>query len=307
MKKWWIWLVVVAVAAGGIGVLFGWPAAPVTVDTVRLRPQRVEQTVTCSGVVETAENTGVALPLSCVMEQVCVEEGQQVEKGALLAVVNKAATRQLLTGQPAALLALASLEAEITAPAAGIVMGVKAQAGQVLEGGTPLAVIAPRTALQVRIAIREKDLPSLEPGMRAYITGEGFAQERYTGTLSEIAATAGNSGTGAVVEGVVTLESEQADVSWRLGLTAKAAIVVAVSEEALVVPYEAVLSDSDGKDSIYILEDGVAHRCEIKTAAQLGTGLLLADNALEGATVIIRPEKVSGDGVAVQTVEQEAE
>lgn len=305
MKKWWIWLVVVAVAVGGVGLFLGWPTTSVTVDTVRLQLQRVEQTVTCSGTVESVESTGVVLPLACVLERVCVETGQQVEKGAVVAVVDKEATRLLLGSQPTALVALAALDEQLTAPATGIVVAVKGKAGETLEMGTPCVALAPRSSLQVRIAIREKDLPSLETGMRVRVTGDGFDRDSYSGTLSEISSTAGNTGTGAVVEGVVTLEAGQADASLRLGLTAKAAIVTAVSEEALVVPYEAVVSGSDGRDSVYVLEEGLARRREITAQAQLSEGLLLADDALEGATVILQPERITGDGMAVIATEQE--
>ena len=304
MKKWWIWLVVLAVAAGGAGVFLGWPAAPVTVETVRLRPQRVEQTVTCSGVVESAENTGVLLPMACVLEQVSVEAGQQVEKGAVVAVVDKEATRRLLGNNPSALMALAAMDAQLTAPETGIVVAVKGVAGETLEAGTPCAVIAPREALQVRIAIREKDLPALETGMRVRVSGDGFTRDSYAGTLSEISSTAGNNGTGAVVEGVVTLEAEEADASFRLGLSAKAAIVIAVSEEGLVVPYEAVVN-RNGTDGVYLLEDGIARRRDIPVLAQLGDGLLLADETLKGAEVILEPKKITGDGMAVQAAGEE--
>lgn len=304
MKKWWIWLVVLAVAAGGAGVFLGWPAAPVTVETVRLRPQRVEQTVTCSGVVESAENTGVLLPMACVLEQVSVEAGQQVEKGTVVAVVDKEATRRLLGNNPSALMALAAMDAQLTAPETGIVVAVKGVAGETLEAGTPCAVIAPREALQVRIAIREKDLPALETGMRVRVSGDGFTRDSYAGTLSEISSTAGNNGAGAVVEGVVTLEAEEADASFRLGLSSKAAIVIAVSEEGLVVPYEAVVN-RNGTDGVYLLEDGIARRRDIPVLAQLGDGLLLADETLKGAEVILEPKKITGDGMAVQAAGEE--
>ena len=305
MKKWWIWLVVVAVAGSGIGVVLGWPETPVAVETETLQPRRVEQTVTCSGLVEAADTTGVVLPMNCVLEQVHVRVGQQVEKGAVVATVNKEATRKLLGNQPAALMGLASMEAELTAPETGIVVAVAGTPGTVLEAGNPCAVLAPRSALRVRITIREKDLPSLETGMQARVSGDGFSRDSYRGALAEISYTAGASGTGAVVEGVVTLEKNQADASLRLGLTAKAAIVTAVSEEALVVPYEAVVSDSDGRDYVYVLEEGLARRRELTVAAQLGDGLLLADGGLEGAQVILEPEKIFGEGMAVHATAEE--
>ena len=298
MKKRWIWMVVAVVAVSGIGVAIGMPDPPPTVRTAVLQPRRVEQTISCSGVVEAGKSTPVLLPMTCVISEMWAQEGQQVKKGDTLAVVNKEATRALVGGDYGSLLALAAMEEQITAPADGIVVAVKGEAGLPLEVGTPCAVMVPRSALQIRIAIREKDLPKLKTGMAIRLRGDGLEKTTYQATLTEISYSASSSGAGAVVEGIVTLDQGQVDDSFRLGLTAKATVITHTVTDGLVVPYEAVGSDGDGTDYVYLLEDGVARRRPLQVAARLGEGLLLSNGALEGAAVILQPEQVS-DGVAV--------
>ncbi len=301
MKKWWLFFVAAAVAAGGIALVLGRPSPVVTVDTVRLQPRAVEQKITCTGVVEAAEKQSVSLDVACIIKEVLVEEGQTVEAGTPLVTVDKEASRLAgLAGNGSGALALAAMEDTITADEAGVVLAVNAKAGQPLEAGMPCVVVAPRSALQVRIAIKQKDLRTLEEGMPARVSGDGFRRGAYEGALTEISATAHTVSSGeTVVEGVVSLDEGQVDDSLRLGLTAKAAVVVSADEAALVVPYAAVQEDDQGKEYVYVLERGCARRRELQVAEELPTGVLLADEALAGAEIIMDPESVTQDGMLV--------
>lgn len=302
MKKWWI-ILAAAAACVGLAFLLRRPEGPVSVKTLRLEPQSVEQTVSCTGVVESAKQQGITMDTSCVISEVLVKEGQSVEIGDPLVRVDKEATRQsgATTGTPREALALAAMQEEIVATEAGVVVSVEAKEGQLLKKGVPCVVLAPYSALQVRIAIKEKDLPVLEESMKARVSGDGFRKGGYEGILTDISSTAHTTGTGdTVVEGVVTLADGQADDSMRLGLTAKAAVVVSATDGALVVPYEAVREDEHGQEYVYVLEDGVAHRQELAVKEELAAGMLLADDDLAGAQIITQPELVSADGMAVR-------
>ena len=155
----------------------------------------------------------------------------------------------------------------------------------------------------MRIAIREKDLRVLKTGMPVRVTGDGFQKDAYAGTLTEIASAARNgSGSGTVVEGVVTLKEGEIDHSLRLGLTAKAAIVTAVTDGGVVVPYEAVLTEEE-QSYVFVLEDGCARRRNIRVLEQLADGVLLADGDLSDARVIAQPGRIDRDGMAVVAAE----
>ncbi len=298
MKKRWIWIALLVVVAVGVGWYISRPETPMTVDTMLLQPQRVEQTINCTGAVESAESTGVFLPLSCVIREVWVEPGQQVEVGDTLFAIDKEATRYLQEDS-ADLLTLAAMEEQVTAPYSGIVTAVKAKVGKTLEPETPCVALALPSSLQVRVSIREKDLRTLKTGMTVRVTGDGFQKKSYDGILTDISSAASTAGSGAVVEGVITLQEGQVDVSMRLGLTAKAAIITQITEDGLVVPYEAILSDDRGQDYVYVLEEGRAHRIDVEAAAQLSDGILLADPAMQGKRLILQPDKIAEEGIAV--------
>ncbi len=297
MRKHWFWVVTAIVAAVGIGVWLRIPDAPPTVRTMVIRPSKVEQTVSCNGVVEAADGVGVFAPVSCHIREVCVTAGQRVNKGDVLAVIDKDATytdeTDLVTQ-----VTLAGMEDTLIAPDDGVVVEVSAKAGETLKFGTPCALLVRSCDLQVRIAIREKDVRVLREGMRVRISGDGLEQTSYAGVLSEISCTASSSSSTTVVAGVVTPDIGVADESFRLGLSAKATVITSVEEEGYLVPYEAVLADEEGS-YIYVLREGVAHQRRVEGAVQVPRGLLLTDAALAGSSVILEPEKVAGDGAVV--------
>jgi len=297
MKKRWVILSVIGLAIVLTVVLSRVSQRPITVSAITLEPRRVEQTVSCMGVVEVADATVVALPIDCVIQKVNVKVGDRVQKGEVLAVVDKEATRQTLFDS-ASLMALAALPETVTAPRDGTVMEVGAAAHQILEYGSPCAVLAADEDMQIRIAIRERDLRMVKKGMTVRVTGDGFEKEFYEGILTKISSTARTDDGGTVVEGLVDLSDGAFDPSLRLGLTAKAAIVTAVTENGYIVPYEAVQSDKDGS-YVYVLDNGQTRRQEIAVAAQVAEGILLQDASLATEQVISDAQSITASGQKV--------
>lgn len=302
MKKKWMIVSVVGLAVVAAVVFSAFQRRPVTVSAITLQPRRVEQTVSCMGVVETADVTVVALPVECVIQQVHVKAGDRVKKGDPLATVDRDATRQTIYDS-VSLMALAALPDTITAPCDGTVMEVGAKTQQVLEQGVPCALLAADEDVQIRVAIRERDLRSVRQGMRVRITGDGFEKAAYEGVLTGISSAARTDESGTIVEGVVTLLEGAVDTSLRLGLTARAAIVTSVTENGYVVPYEAVQSDKQGS-YVYVWEDGVARRQAIDVAAQVAEGILLQDATLASSQVIRDAQPITANGQRIVLQEE---
>lgn len=297
MKKRWLVAVTIPIVVAMVGVRIVGSETPPAVRTQALTISTVEQTVSCNGVVEAADGIGVMAPVACTIREVHASIGQRVRKGDILAVVDRESTVEHAT-DPMTKLAVAAMEENLVASDDGIVINVNAEAGKELPFGTPCVVLVRPCDLQVRIAIREKDLRVLQEGMRVRISGDGFAQKHYAATLTEILATASTNSSAPVVEGVVSMDDGQVDDSFRLGLTAKATVITSVTDEGIVIPYEAILSDESG-NYVYIVEQGAAKIYRLNDAAPLAQGLLLYDTRLKDSSIIMEPEKVEYEGMTI--------
>ena len=309
MKKRLIFPVIVGVAAIVFGAMKDGEKTSVTVEAAGLQAQTVEETVSCNGVIEAGETVLVYPPVNCVVQNVSVKVGQQVTAGESLIVIDKEATKRTQIGDDrmSDALELTAMAGSVTSPVDGIVLSVDAMDGTLLDAGVPCVTIAPRTGLQVRVMLREKLLPKLAVGQTVQISGAGFDKDMYCGTLSEISsAAASNSGGESVVEGIVALDAGEVDASMRLGLSAKAKIVTSTREACVLIPYEAVAHTEDGQRYLYFAENGKAIYCPITPIEDLAEGVLVNGDAWVGRTLILEPEKVTGDGMSVHLNKREA-
>ncbi len=305
MKRQWGFLALCLVAAVTLFVTYDVPEKAVAVSTQTLTMQSIEQTVTCSGVVESGETRGVFAPLFCVVAEVLVDEGQAVSAGDALLRIDKEATRAAQSDRVSEALPLLAVPQEITAPTDGIVLSVEVAVGDAVDKAFPCVLLAAQENRQVRIAIREKWLPSLRVGQAVRVSGAGFDKDLYRGSLSEISSTAStNSANGErLVEGLVVLESGEADASMRLGLSAKAKIVVSTVDNGVVIPYEAVVQEEDGDRYVFLADNQTAVKCPITPLEELSDGILVDTEQFAGRRLILQPEAVT-DGSAI--IEQEA-
>ncbi len=309
MKQWWMLPLAIG-AAVVLGVTSESEKEPMTVKTTVLQPQTIEQTVSCSGVVEAGEIEGVFAPQTCIVQEVLVEVGQRVSAGDRLIAINKEATRQLQMSSDrlSGALSLTAMNEMITSPTDGIVVSVEAATGVMLETTTPCVTIAPDTGLQVRVMIREKLLPDLEIGQAVRVSGAGFDKELYHGQLSEISSAASDTAGGeSIIEGVITLDDGEADESMRLGLSAKAKVVIATVEQGILIPYEAIVQADSGESSVYFVEDGRATRRVIEPQGEFAGGVLVLQADWAGNTLVLEPERIDGDGAVVLTAQEDAE
>ncbi len=311
MKKYVVLAVTTCMA---IGVIIGCGAiikkTPVGVSVVELQPQPMEQTVTCTGKVESADNESVILEIPCVAGQVYVEPGQRVEQGDVLFSVDVEATKAAMAqvgGVGAAQIPDSAILTQVTAPISGILSTLDVTEGELTAAQKPCAVIANSETLQVAIAIREQDLQKVALGQRVTIKGSGFREPLYTGILTEMAASARQqyvgSTTETVVDAVVSFDSGCVDDSLRVGLNAKALITISETPDALVVPYECVLQDEEGTEYVYVCvdEDGKtrAVRRNILSGEEWSAGFHAVSGLQAGDRVISNPEAISRDGTAI--------
>lgn len=314
MKKYvWLAMATALLLAGTVIAGKAVKPEPVEVTVITLESKAAEKTVSCSGKIETSESKKVYTDMSCIAQEVLVSAGQTVNKGDVLFTIDVDATKQVLAtmgGVSPDTIPAGTITQTITAPVSGIITTLNAAEGELTDSSKPCVVISPNSALQVKIAIHERDVKSIQVGQTVGISGVAFRKGRYPGKIKSISPSARQQYTGSVsetvVDAVVELDPAEVDDSLRLGLTAKAQVVVDSSKDMLLVPYEYVLQDTRGREYVYVLENGRAVKRVIETSDELRDGFRVEKGLSSGERIITNPESVKQNGAAV-ILKQETE
>lgn len=292
-KKWCLMIGVLAVCAATLFYV-GTRDKIIPVSTVTLTSQSVDKTVSCDGVIEAGESEAVFAETACFIDKVIAQKGKYVEKGEVLALVDKEATKANGQVSQYDALTLSTMSEEIRAPHSGVILKVEISDGEWVDKSAPCAIIAPSDSIRVRVAIREKHLPMLRSGLSASVSGDGLQNDSYHGVLTEISSTAQSlENGGTIVEGVIEFEDVEEDPSLRIGINVKANIVVETVADGIVIPYEAVGKSSDSRSFVYVLSDGSVEKHAIISKDEISDGLLVADSALVGKTIVMHPEDIT--------------
>ena len=308
MKKYGILAVVTLLAISGFLALNSWKGQEKTaVELYTMNLQAVEQTVVCTGAVESADSRNLYLDTPCVAGQVYFSAGQKVNKGDVLFSVDVDATKDALAavgGSGLGGLTGEELEGviqkEVTAPVTGVLATLNVKSGSLSDSSKPCAVISSSENLQIKVAIREKDLKNVAVGQSVQVSGTAFAKSSYPGTLTYISPSARQQYSGSVsetvVDAVVSLDPAYLDESLRMGLSAKASVVVNSRDDALIVPYDCILQDENNKEYVYIYQDGRAVRRDIVTGEGFASGCLVTSGLSKGDQLVKDPSAVKKDG-----------
>lgn len=307
MKKYG-WLAVIT-AALIVGIRLAGAAVrvePVTVTAYTVKSQAVEKTVSCSGKIEAVESQKVYADTACIAQDVYVQAGQEVKKGDLLFTVDVEATRQALAslgGSSVSGQVPENLENEVTAPVAGVVTSLNVESGGLVDASNPCVEIAPDSSLQVKVAIHERDLKKVKVGQAVKVSGVAFEKQTYHGVVKSIATSARQQLNGTVsetvVDAVISLQADELDESLRLGLTAKARVVVDEAQDTVVVPYGCVLQDEENREYVYRIENGAAVKQVIVTGEELTAGFQVTEGLQPGDVIASNPDVIPEEGTPV--------
>lgn len=158
MKKYGILAVVTLLAISGILAAERWSEKEVAaVELYTMQPQAVEQTVVCTGTVESADSRNLYLDTPCIAGQVFFSAGQKVNKGDVLFTVDVDATKDALAAVGSSGLGGISGEAlegliqkEVTAPVTGVLTALNIKTGTLSDSAKPCAVISSSEACRSR-------------------------------------------------------------------------------------------------------------------------------------------------------------
>ncbi len=148
---------------------------------------------------------------------------------------------------------------KIIAPFDGTITQIDAVAGDLItsysdsDNTTAALTISNLDNLMVEVSISEVDINKIAVGQRAVITFDAISNKEYSGYVSSISSS-GSEDDNSVVQFSVWVKVDDADEQVKPGFTSVVSIVTAEVEDALLVPYDAVVS-RDGSYMVVLADN----------------------------------------------------
>jgi RND family efflux transporter MFP subunit len=275
-------LVLLAAAAAVVWYFFG----PVRVTAAVPSRGPAVEAVYGSGIVEPEVMVAIGPKVSGRLQELAVDEGDSVRKGAVLARldgrdlaatvaewesrvrfgeaefrrIEELARRRLAaaTDLDRARNELATASAArdrvreqladmtLRAPEDGVILRREGEIGQLQRPGDTLFWFSCCGGLRVSAEIDEEDIPSVQPGQRVLIAADAFPGRVFEGKVSEITPKGD-----PVARSFRVRMALPADTPLRVGMTADCNIIVAERNDALLVPATAIAGDK-----LWVIRDG---------------------------------------------------
>lgn len=144
----------------------------------------------------------------------------------------------------------------VTAPISGVITAMHAAEGDTYQGeGNVLFSVADQEHFIVSASVDEYDISSIAKDMAAAVIVEALGEEELPATVSFVSPTVTESSMGSASYGV-EIALDEANTDLRIGMTAKASIVLDAVYDVLTVPYDCVTTDEEGNASVTVDQNG---------------------------------------------------
>lgn len=248
-----------------------------------------------------------------VISKIMVNNGDKIEVGQEVAKVDKTATvKQIIEQSQYSALTntvggyeevLASIPENIISNCSGIIESINIKENILIPAGEIVCTLGKAEELIVNSLISENYISKVSVGQEVIISGNGFADKEYIGIVEEISSIATKQYIGSSQDTVVGVKIRflNSDESIRPGYSAKVEILTSAEKNIPVVPYEAVMEDEEEKEFVYVFNNGIAVRKDIKTGIELSDGVELLEGLTPNDCVLMSsPALKEGNYVKIQ-------
>jgi macrolide-specific efflux system membrane fusion protein len=255
MKKFWLVLLIIIVAVGGLRFYQNRQAQKNVVTYSEVRPEygTVREIISATGTVEPQNRLEIIPPISGRIDKIFVQEGTLVQAGeqlALMSSTDRAALLDAASTQGAEKVQYWSdvyKPTPILAPIAGRVIVRSIEPGQIVNTSTKILVLA--DTLIVKAQIDETDIGKVEIGQKTVITLDAYPDVQINGRIKRISyeSTVVNNVTIYSVE----IAPDKIPAIFRSGMSANIEIIRRQKDRVLVIS-EKALSYSGGSASVLV-------------------------------------------------------
>ena len=181
----------------------------------------------------------------------------------------------------------------VRAPFAGMITDIDVRAMQRVSPGDYLFTVSQLNRLHGRIWVSANDINSVSQNARVIFKRNGIEKQ---GRVTSIGMTINPRQNAFAVD----VEIENADFAIRGGVTGNASIIVYRNERAISVPRSVVLKDPDGQDYVYVTENNLAIRRDVKIGNQSELNFEIVEGLEIGDILIVQGLSLIRDGARVR-------
>jgi RND family efflux transporter MFP subunit len=207
------------------------------------------------------------------------------------AALEEIRNRQELLAERSSGLALARqqlADTVLSAPIDGAVRERKASVGEYLAAGAPVFGLVRVHPLRLRVAVPERDAPSVRVGQAVRVLLEGDPAV-HAGRVARLSPSIQEQNRTLIVEAEVA----NRDGRLRPGSFARAEIVVEADRTAVMVPVSAVVTFA-GLEKVFVAKDGKAVEQRIRTGRRSGDRVEILEGIAAGEPVVTDPGNLVG-------------
>ncbi len=144
--------------------------------------------------------------------------------------------------------------ATVKAAADGLIIAKNCENGDNVQSGKSLFTIIDPNSLKVKVSVDELDIQKVQSGQKAKLTFGSLPGKSFDGTVEYISPTGNTSNNVTSYDVTVAIQNPE---GIKLGMNATVNITTASKENALVIPYEALIERS-GKKYVMVPSSGQA-------------------------------------------------
>ncbi len=316
MKKYFVISVVTVVFLIIFGNLPEYVMAQIPQSSIiMLEEKNYIESVVANGEVKKENGKYIATDFPLVIKKVFITEGDEISVGDLILTVNRRKTTEKILALSALMGEKSEMEqnttfteiydqipSEVRSSADGIIETVFVSSDQSLEKEGLIASFYTGEEKKAILNISEDKISQLEIGQKVEITGDGFFDKTYNGKIISIADYAQKIYLGTRVQTVVevVVELDNPDEFIKEGYTVKGKIFTENEQIVNFLPYESVMQDDFAQEFVYVFDNGVAVRKNIKTGVEFFDGVQILEGISSEDSVILSPDNVKSDGDRVK-------
>lgn len=180
----------------------------------------------------------------------------------------------------------------------GVITSLNGVEGAPAPMQVPIVSIEDTSNLIVAININQYDVLNIKPGQKVEVK---FSDILIKGRVESINPAAekvvSSGGTETVIKAYISLDEKKEGVL--PGFNVDVNIIQGISEDALKIPIEAVITDKFGDEMVYIVEENRARLKKINTGISSDTEIEVISGIRQGDNIILNPPSAITDGSKV--------